>query len=532
MFKPGIFTMHDFHVYRLYEYDKCIADVKLPCRWAPDSAFEYGEPVFNYYAQLPYLFGEVFRFLGLSVLGSIKALFVSSLVFSALAMFFLARQLWGNNLAALTSALVYTYAPYRAVDVWVRGALPESLAFIFFPLITYFFNDFVLKKKTISLLLFGLSFSALVLTHNLSVFMFLIFFSIWAVYFLTKHQSWKLVPQFIGVGIISFGLSAFYILPVIFENKLVTLTETTGGYYDFKNHYVTLNQLLISRYWGYGASLWGEDDRLSLSVGHVQWVIPILIAVLVIFRRKIKNYFSFFVLFGLGWFMLFLTHNKSTPLWDIFAPLRFVQFPWRFLGSAVFIFALSTGALLTLFKKPLLNILISLIVIGIVIGLNTPFYFEDIWQSFDDKQFFSGKNYEMQVGSAIYDFWPKTAGKEVPSTFAPKDPIFKEGSGSGKLIEKKSHSAKYELEIKSNQAEISFPIVYFSGWVAYSNDQKLEIYPKDKYGLITTRLIPKDKIITLEFKDTLVRQIGNTLTLISLFTFISVFTLLRRKEKK
>lgn len=522
MLKPGIFSMHDFHVIRLYQYDKCIKDLVFPCRWAPDSAFGYGEPLFNFYAQLPYISGEVFVLLGFSILDSIKILFILSLVLSSIAMFFLGRQIWGSNLGALLAALVYSYAPYRAVDVWVRGALPEALAFIFFPLITYFFNDYILKRKINSLLLFSLSFAGLILTHNLSVLMYLIFLSFWGIYFLTKHKAWGLVPKFIMIGLLSFGLVAFYALPVAFESKFITLTQgTTEGYYDFKNHYTTLNQLLISRYWGYGASLWGEDDRLSLSVGQIQWILPLLIAFLIFFRKKIRYHYTFFLLLILGWLMLFLTHNKSTPLWDLIKLLSFIQFPWRFLGSAVFIFSLSAGALPLLLTRKISRYVVTLIII-LLIGINTSFFFEDLWFNYSDKEHFSGKSLELQVGSAINDFWPKTGGKDVPNDFVPKEPILPEGNGSGILLEKKSHSAKYELDITSNQ-EVSFPIVYFPGWTSFSDGKKVDTYPRGKYGLISAKFKPEDKNIQLKFTDTPIRVIGNIISLASLIIVLFIF---------
>ncbi|MBI2596227.1 hypothetical protein HYW46_05850 [Candidatus Daviesbacteria bacterium] len=528
LIRPGIFSMHDFHVFRLYEYDKCVADLQIPCRWAPDSAYEYGEPMFNFYAQLPYAFGEFFRFLGFSVLDSIKALFISSLVLSATAMFLLAKQFWGNNLSALISALIYVYAPYRAVDVWVRGALPEALAFIFFPLITYFFNDYVFNKNTRSLFLFGVSLAGLILTHNLSVLMFLVFFSFWAIYFFTKYKAWNLLPKFILLGILVFGLTAFYTLPVAFESKLITLTETTKGYYDFNLHFVTLKQLLISRYWGYGASQWGEDDRLSLSVGQIQWILPVIIAVLVLIKKRQRQYLSFFFLLGLGWFMLLLTHNKSVLIWDLVKPLSFVQFPWRFLGSAVFLFAFASGAMFTLFKKSYLNKLLFLVVTTLLISLNTSFFFEDLWFKFDDREFFSGKNYEQQVTSAIHDFWPKT-GSKIPANFAPKAGFFLEGMGSAKLIEKRSNKQIYTVDSNQNSV-VQFPLVYFPGWEGFSDNKKINLSPSGEYGLVTVNTKPADKIINLKFVDTPIRVIGNFVSAVSVGALVIFLIFFKRKK--
>ncbi len=523
MMRPGIFSMHDFHEFRLLEYHKCIQDLQIPCRWSPDAALGYGQPLFNFYGQLPFAFGEIFVLLGFSILDSLKIIFAFTFILSAFAMFFLSRQIWGSNLAALLSALIYTYAPYRAVDVWVRGALPEAFAFIFFPLIIYFFNDFVLHKKYKSLILFSLSFAGLILTHNLSALMFAPFLIIWAVYFLTKEKAWKAVPKFILSGLVIFGLSAFYLLPVAVESKLITISQTTSGYYDFRNHFNTLNQMLISRFWGYGASFWGDKDDLSLSVGHVQWILPLLVSFFIFAGKSIKKYLSFFVLLGLGWFYLFLTHNKSIYLWEIFTPLQFVQFPWRFLGSAVFVFALASGAAAFFLKKESLKVIFVSLLLAILLILNFNFFFEDLWYKMSDKEYFSGSKYEYLATSGIKDYYPNF-GKSYPEKLAPKDPVFLEGKGLAKLIEKKSNLAKYFIRVQSDSAIIQVPVVYFPGWAGYVNNKSIPIYPSGELGLITFKLMPGETEIKLQFTNTPIRSAGNIISVLT-FLFLSLLWL-------
>ena len=137
MLKPGIFSMQDFHLFRLYEFDKCVRALQIPCRWAPDAGLGYGEPLFNFYPQLSYAIGEIFHLIGFSLIDSLKILFTLSIICSTAAMYFLAKHLWKSQWAGIVSAAIYIYAPYRAVDVWVRGALPEALSFVLFPLIIF-----------------------------------------------------------------------------------------------------------------------------------------------------------------------------------------------------------------------------------------------------------------------------------------------------------------------------------------------------------------------------------------------------------
>lgn len=534
LLKPGIFSMGDPHLFRLYEYDKCIHDLTFPCRWAPDSAFLYGEPMFNFYGQLPYIFGELFHLIGgLSLIDSLKALFISSLVFSAFGMFLLAKQLWQNSWAALISALVYIYAPYRSVDIYVRGALPEALSFVFYPFILYFFHDFIKSRKLSSLLAFSAFLAGLVINHNLSALMFAFFFIPWALYYLSKEKAWRLTPKFIFAGLGSLGLSAFYLLPVVFEEHLVTINKTIEGYYDFHNHFVTLKQMLFSRYWGYGASLWGEDDRMSMAVGHMQWILPLAVLAFIALksikhRKVILSKLDFLVLFVLGWMVLILTHNKSTFLWEKLPFMAYIQFPWRFFGVAIFIFALSSGVIMTFGKKWLAQFTLAAVITAALLALNIPFFHEDLWFNITDQQQYSGTRFADQTATSLYDYWP-IYGQDAPHQPAQEAAVV-EGTDSAKLISKNSDQLTYSLTGINTGSKIQLAVAYFPGWKAFANGREVNIYPSGKLGLITADLPAGTKTLQLKFEDTPVRTVGDLISLASLVGFLGFAVRLKVKK--
>ncbi|QQG47047.1 MAG: glycosyltransferase family 39 protein [Candidatus Woesebacteria bacterium] len=516
MLKPGIFSTQDFHLFRLAEFDKCISDFQIPCRWAPDAGAGFGEPVFNFYGQLSYTIGESFHLAGFSKIDSIKILFILSLALSAISMFALAKKIWGDNLSALLSSVIYIYAPYRAVDIWVRGALPEAFCFILFPLVILQIENYLEKQKKKNLLLFGLFFAILILTHNLSVILFLPFLVIWTIYRLFFYKKPKLLINLAFAAVFSFLISSFYLLPVIFESKFINLQSTTLGFFDWRAHFVTLNQLFISRFWGYGASVWGPEDGLSLSVGQIQWTIPIIILAFVLFKLfKSKSLnekdANFLVIFSVGVLALFLTHNKSTFLWNHLSFLSFIQFPWRFLGLAVFSFSLASGELLKYIK--IFKIPIYLIVIFTVILLNFQFFREDIWFNVKDTDTEIGSSWTESKFASLPDYWPKYG--PLPTKEAPSE------TDDIKLISKKSSTQTFEL--KNINKQLEFPISYFPGWQISYNGKNINPSPSQN-GLISA-YIPDSptKEVFLTFKNTSVRTIGNLISLISIISWIVIF---------
>lgn len=515
MLRFGIQSLQDFHIFRLYEYSRCIQDMQIPCRWSPDASFEYGQPIFNFYGQASYLIGEVFRLIGFSYIDSLKGVFIFSLVASALTMFLLSKQVWKSNIAAIISSVVYVYAPYRALDVWVRGALPESVAFVLFPLIIYFLNDYFNSSKFKSLILFILSFSALVVTHNLSAFMFSIFLSIWFLYKLIDTKKYQLLPSFVFAGLLIIGLSSFYIIPVLFETKFITLDKTIEGYFNFRSHYTTLYQLFISNHWGYGASSWGNKDDISLSLGYVQWILSLVTLVLILVTKQLRRYINFFVLLFIGLILLWFTHNKSTFVWEAIDQLKYVQFPWRFIGIAVFSFSLAAGAVVTFFKSLRIKIVFCMVIIALAIAINIGYFFEDLWYKIGDAEQFSGYRYQQLVAASLNDYWPNY-GTSVPGALAPRDPYYQEGSGSAKLIEKKSNRAKYAIYSNSTDSVIIIPIVYFPGWSAKIDNRPRAVYPSGDLGLITINIGNEIGVVDLYFGNTDYRSIGNIVSIFSL----------------
>ena len=453
MLRSGIYSTQDFHFFRLFEFDKCVRAFQIPCRWAPDAGLGYGEPLFNFYTQLPYAFAELFHLVGFGLIDSLKIAFALSLVLSGISMYFLASHLWKSRFAGLISAVLYVYAPYRAVDVWVRGALPEALSFVIFPLI-------ILALEKEKYLLFSLSLAALVLTHNLSVLLFAPFLLAWIIF---RRRS------LVKVGAAAAGallLSAFYILPVVFESKYIDLSTTTTGYFDFRAHFATLFQLLISRFWGYGGSTWGLEDGLSLSIGQLQWIIPVLISIFLIAKKKVKENTQFLFIFALGWFYLFMTHNKSTFIWEALPFMKYIQFPWRFLAPALFSFSLATGVVVNLFVKNEVRIVITTVLIILTVGVNIAFFKEDIWYNFKDSDLTTGAEWDRQRTASIGDFWP-LFGHKIPDEPA-----------SGEFIN------------------------YFPGW---------------NHSLDENGLIPAKGAV---FSDTLPRRVGNIISLVSLCVII------------
>lgn len=540
LLRPGIYwNMHDdMQIIRQLEMDKCLHDGQVPCRWVPDLGYGYGYPLFNFYPPLPYYVGQVFRSLTFSYVDTVKLTAVTQIVLSSTFMFILASSLFGN-LGGLLAAAFYTYAPYHAVDIYVRGAMNEAWALVFFPLIFYFSYRFIRTKKIIFLPALAIALSGLFLSHNPMVLIFGPFVAVWCLYWwwITNHANFRPLIYLSISGLFSLGLSAYFTLPVLFESHFVQIDSMFSNYYNYAVHFTTVYQLFISNFWGDGPSVWGPNDGMSFSVGYLHWLIPLVLIgyflVLYIKKKKVLPLHQLtLLLILLGLFSVFMTHNKSTPIWQLFTPLQKLQFPWRFLNISTFILSLSVGLWPHLFlikKIPRLSMIITTITVLTVIIINLSHFTPVTFGPITDAQKLSGKAWSNQITSGIYDYLPKTA-KIAPQ--APPSGIIDETSppNSVTLIsQKRGTNWLYFNLVATQKTSITVAQLYFPGFVATDFGQPTNIKVEPKLGRMVVDLAPGQHQLYFQLVNTPIRTISNFISILSMIiTLLLIISISRR----
>lgn len=367
LFAPGYFSHHDdLQVLRVYEMRQCIEDFQIPCRWSKNLGFGNGFPIYNYYGVFPYYIGGLISFVTGYIL-SAKILFFVAVFGAAVSMWLLTRELFDKYSAVVATSL-YVYAPYRALDIYVRGALAEAWSIALLPLVMYGFLKLSKESSQRWFLLATFSLLGLLTSHNIMTIFFGPILVMWLI--------WCGVVYKAGIGRIclSFGLgvllSSFFLLPAFLEKGLIQNESLTRFDLDFRVHFVTITQLFFSRFWGYGASVEGPWDGLSFQVGWpLWWMIPMAVVLLVIrffkkdFQRNMKIVVLLLVLIVIFSLSVFMTHNKSAFIWEEISLLHFAQFPWRFLAVSIFSASLIGAGFVYLLPKQLK----MLTVIGIVL---------------------------------------------------------------------------------------------------------------------------------------------------------------------
>jgi len=325
---------------------------------------------------------------------------------------------------------------------------------------------------------------------------------------------------------LGFSLSAFFILPVIFERKFAHVDSLLSGYFDYRQHFVSLYKLFISREWGYGSSGF-PNEKLNLSLGIIQWVVGIgaVLLALAKFKKDKRTSILALLLSGVTLGSVFMMHMKSSFIWAKLPFLWYTQFPWRFLAISIFLLCLLTGFFIHFSGK--FKYVLGIILIASSISLNLSFFVPKDWLNITDAEKFSGQSWEKQLTISIFDYLP-IYGVLPPWSKAPELPEVLEGNVKFLEYKKGSDYQTGIVEVSENST-IRLPLFDFPGMEVkvdgkviphINNNCTGERYCR---GLITFNIPQGNHSIKALLTDTLVRKIGNILTLISFISMVLIY---------
>jgi hypothetical protein len=270
------------------------------------------------------------------------------IVLAGVSMYLLAKEFFGE-LGGIVSGLFYLYAPYHAVDIYVRGDVAEFWAYAFIPLMLLGFY-----KKNILVGVIG--FAGVILSHNLTAMMvapLLLIIVLLNSYFSQQKRKFSILPRLLFIFILGLAISAFYWIPALAEIKNTNVFSQIGGGADFRDNFVCIGQLWDSL-WGFGGSVAGCTDGLSFKIGKLHILAAVVVFIIVFCFKRVRKTREGGIIFisFLGFLIsVFLMLEISKPIWDGISLMAFFQYPWRFLILASFFSSFLAGSLVFLARQ-------------------------------------------------------------------------------------------------------------------------------------------------------------------------------------
>ena len=503
------FPVHDdTQQARIYVMSQELKNNQFPVRLVGDLGYGFGYPIFNFYAPLPYYFGSLFYIGGLDLFASTNLMYLSAFLLAGVSMYFLAFHLAGRS-AGIAAAILYLYAPYHAVNLYVRGAVGELYAYAFLPL--YLLGMYLLvkrdnkfKERSVILIISGLS--GIILSHNITalitLFFSLLFLPLW---FRERQTFFRYLFSMAG----AIGLSSFFIIPAILENSFTSVSQLSKGSNSYNLHFVYLSQLWDSA-WGFAGSASGLADGMSFKIGKWHVVLSAL-AALNLFRLylsknlKARQWLFYICALILLFTSILMTLPVSSPVYRLLPWFDFIQYPWRFLNFILLFSVILISSLFTGSKKYFKHVLAAVVIIFSLILY--PKYFQPQFVSkTSEKEYLRKENLRFTVSKISDEYLPLNFTR--PQSFLE---TYRTAFEATVIKETTLHKI---YRVKGEAREIISSIAYFPGWQVKINGRTIPVSVHS--GRVAFKIPAGANQIEFSFSDTPVRRLSNIVSILSL----------------
>jgi hypothetical protein len=532
------FGAHDapHSVFFLTQFVAALRDGVWYPGWGTDQALGYGYPTFVFYSPLAYYVAAGLHFLGAIKVAAVKGTWALATLGAGLAMYLYGRRAFGRQ-RGLLAAVVYVYAPYHLVDIYVRAALAEYCAFVWMPLVLLAFQRLTEGFTAQGILgsaqgilgsaqgilgsaqgilgsaqgilgsarrgprvlglgyarnvaLAGLAYGALWMTHNVTALAFTPLLAAFVLYRLLATPlagaeggwtAWKRKGQAavaaLAGSLWGLGIAAALLLPNLLERGFINQEQWVRASYDYALHFVYPFQLL-SPWWGYGAAGPGPVDGMSFQLGIVPTVLAMAAAASA-FRRPARERAQILFWTGATVLVVFFMMPCSAALWELLPIATLVQFPWRLLALTTLTLALLAGLALPrpFSRSPRPQVLI--LVLAAMLA-SFPFTLPQYTPVPEEAE---GPLLVLQFETEYPDMVGMTAwAREQP----PTSPLVAQYRAGAPLVTAEALAAEASVEmIRAGGAsdelwvrspkgtEVQFYTYYFPGWRVYVDGERL-----------------------------------------------------------
>lgn len=513
LIKPGLPITHDGidHVARIASFYSSMNEGNIIPRWSGNLNWGYGHPIFMFLYPLPSYFASFFHFIDITYVNSLKLVFAISYSLSGIFMYIWLKKFLSSN-AAIVGATLYLFAPYRFVDIYVRGAIGEHVSFVFLPLVLLALLNLFESNKTklryayLNFIFVSISFSFLILSHNAISLLFIPFVIFYVLYLFFENKSrQKLLLSIISLG---FGLlySFFFWFPAFIEGKY-TLRDivTNNAYLD---RFVEIRGLI------YGPWNYGGTGQFTTQLGIISISLIILSIIFMFKFYKSKDNQKYLLFGSLVFFFgsIFLMLPQSNFIWNQITILQKLQFPWRFLTITTFCASLIGAILIDKINLKKKNILV-IIIISLTIIPTISYWHGNKYVIYADSDFEKPYASTTDTGESS-PIWSVRSMDGFPKS------NIEIIEGKAEIVNYKRTSTYHEYLINAKEkTRLRENTLYFPGWKIYDNYKLVENVqfqdPKNR-GVMTFYLDEGLHDLILKFEDTKIREFSNYISLFSI----------------
>ncbi|OGE32104.1 hypothetical protein A2631_03220 [Candidatus Daviesbacteria bacterium RIFCSPHIGHO2_01_FULL_44_29] len=519
-FQSGLPSSHDAFAHITYAkiFFQALQEGQFPVRWVDWVQNGYSMPLFNFY-QVGFYYLTALFFVFLPSVFALKITVYLLWIVSTFFIFLLSKKY--GVLPASTAALLYGFAPYLILDIFIRGSFPEFTVISLLPVLLWLTEQLLQKSKAVFGPMISLVFGLMIISHLPATIICLpviLGFSLLTLY-TAKVSSLPNLGKLTLSFIIGVTLAAFYLLPALFELKFININDLTKQAFDFHKNFSD-PLLPVSYIWGYNGSWWGEIFTRSISLGLLStWILvsSLAVAIWIICKKlslPILNKLIFWL--GVACYGYFFTFKGSLLFWEHLEILRFIQFPWRFLMVLPIAQALLGAAIISLLNKKH-QIIFTAMIFMATLFFSLPFLQPQTF--FEEKALnaplSSWPLHKLTREEAFIEpgYMPKGVN-ELPEWDSPKWTVTPDQA----IVRTLSSTATNFRFAIDTLTPITFTINthQFPGWRVQVDGQDTVIREDSKYHFLGVQISPGSHIIEAKLQNTPIRSWSNYISLAAL----------------
>ncbi|MEW6129633.1 MAG: 6-pyruvoyl-tetrahydropterin synthase-related protein [Acidobacteriota bacterium] len=505
-----------------WQFSEALGDGAIFPRWLPTANHHQGSPVALYYPPLPFYVAAFFDIF----VGTLPAMALScwtSLMISAAGMYKLARNLLPCGYS-LFAAIIYSVIPYHIYDLYQGTAVSEFWSFAWIPFLFNSIYHLSLQKNTQHIFLLASNYALLLFTHVPIAFLTSLLLPILAILLTRKFKNlWQ-----IACGLLlGLGLAAIFIVPIVFEREFVKLQFKFNyqDYFLFKHIDEAFNSALFAKTQTPQSYLLETN---VMAVGVAVFFLAITLTLWKTWRWRQENPAGFKLtaaVWALTACCILITTRATRLVWQWLPGLPMLFFPVRFfvvacvglaLLSAIAWWILKASKRRVIYGSILALAMIFNLVISYLAVVRAPHSPEKLQDGLSQREV---REYRPIWWNADLESW-----RNVGS------PIVESGEALVRVIDDRGINQSYEITARQD-SNIVFRPMYFPGWTAEINGEPVVVEPSAS-GNLLLKIAPGDYRINLKFADTLPRQAGKIISILSLLIFISLSIWLRYQSGK
>lgn len=520
LLKSGLPIGHDldYHLARIEGIKNEFLLFNFPIKINSSLLDGYGYANSLFYPDVFLYIPAFFRIIGITPTVSYKLFVLIINFFTILSCYLSLKYISRSRYAAMISTILFTLAQYRLSNVFIRTAVGEYIAFIFFPIIIAGVYDFLYCEfKKLWIILIG--FTGLIFSHVISaVIAAIIVFVILLCHIKFILKNLNLFFKLIITGLITALITSFIWMPI--------LEQILSFKFGFNKPWTFLSQKTVSflyildydKFYSLGVLLTTVCAISSICIARVQKS-----------KAQNKDISDKFLVYGFVITMMVTSLFPWRYLDDTI--LNSIQFPWRLLGFSSTFLAFSIAINMDiLFKSRQARSIMLMLVFTVssvfaVMFLNIQISTLQI-KHFSDNYLKDARNVNV-IGFG--EWLPE--GTDVKSLKSPYSVITESGTIIG-LEDKNGSDIDFVAEQEAEYFDV--PLLYYKGYVATIEGSDGTIYrlntQKSENNNLVRVMNPQGLVgkVRVWYEGTAVQKISYTVSFITILILAVVYLYYRR----